>query len=393
MNVLYLSDVRFPIERANGIQTMETCSALAARGHAVRMLVRPDTCVPARDPLAYYGLPPNPRLRIERAPVCGPPAARRAQYLAQALDRLLERRWDVVLTRDLGVADVALRFPAWMRPPVVYESHAYAPILAEDLPRLVSGARPAGRLKIDRLRRRERRVWRAAEGYVTNTGTLAADQQDRFGPRSRVTVAPNGVRLRPVRRYAPPRRTGPPTAAYAGHFYPWKGPDVLVEALGLLPEVRGTFVGGRPGEPDRARLEALAHARGVADRVTFAGQQPPAAVAGLLGRADVLVLPTVDTPHARYTSPLKLFEYMAAGRPVAASDLPPLREIVEHGRTALLVAPGDPRALAAGVRTLLEDPAGAGRMARAAFERAADYSWARRAERLERLFDEVVRTP
>ena len=58
MRILYFADIRFPLERANGIQTMETCHALAGRGHEVHLVVRPDTHTPARDPFAYYGLPP-----------------------------------------------------------------------------------------------------------------------------------------------------------------------------------------------------------------------------------------------------------------------------------------------------------------------------------------------
>ena len=72
MTILYAADIRFPLERANGVHTMETCAALAARGHAVHMLVRPDTASPARDPLAYYGVPSTASIRIDRAPVFGP---------------------------------------------------------------------------------------------------------------------------------------------------------------------------------------------------------------------------------------------------------------------------------------------------------------------------------
>src|SRR6476646_10120316 len=87
VRILYLADIRFPLERANGIQSMETCHALATRGHAVTLAVRPDTAVPARDPLAFYGLPPIPSLRLETAPVSGPQAARRAGYLTFAIGR------------------------------------------------------------------------------------------------------------------------------------------------------------------------------------------------------------------------------------------------------------------------------------------------------------------
>lgn len=391
MTILYLSDIRFPLERANGIQTMETCAALAARGHRVHLLVRPDTHVPPRDPLAFYGLSPSPCLRIERARVFGRPAARRAGYLTQAVGQMLaRRRWDVVLTRDLGIADVALRFPAWMRPPVVYESHGYAPVFAETRSDLVAGARPASSFKVARLRRRERRVWRAAGGYVATTGVLAAELREQFGARARMITAPNGVRLEPGRAFKPPPTEGTPVAAYAGHFYPWKGAAVLIDALARLPGVRGLFIGGHPAESDGVRLRSRARDLGLTDRVTFTGLVARTALPALLRNAHVLVMPTVATPSARYTCPLKLFEYMSAGRPIVASDLPPLRELVDDGRTALLVAPGDPEALAAGMHAVLADAATAERMARAALEQVADYAWGRRAERLELLFREVL---
>ena len=75
MRIIYLADIRFPLERANGIQTMETCHALAARGHMVDLVVRPDVREPARDPFEYYGLPRQAQLSIERAPAAGPARA------------------------------------------------------------------------------------------------------------------------------------------------------------------------------------------------------------------------------------------------------------------------------------------------------------------------------
>ena len=87
MRILYLADIRFPLERANGIQTMETCHALASRGHTVTLVVRPDTQSPARDPFAYYELPTIRRLHIEQVVVKGPAALRRATYILRALGR------------------------------------------------------------------------------------------------------------------------------------------------------------------------------------------------------------------------------------------------------------------------------------------------------------------
>ena len=75
VDLLYLADIRLPLERANGLQTMSTCHALAARGHRVTLLVRPDTAADARDPLAFYGLDPIDGFAIARVPVGGPGAA------------------------------------------------------------------------------------------------------------------------------------------------------------------------------------------------------------------------------------------------------------------------------------------------------------------------------
>ena len=90
---------------------------------------------------------------------------------------------------------------------------------------------------------------------------------------------------------------------------------------------------------------------------------------------------------------MKLFEYLAVGRPIVASDLLSTREIFTDGETARLFEAGNPAALAAQVRAVLADPGAADRMGHAAFDAAATYTWARRAERIERLLDEVVAEP
>ena len=395
MRILYFADIRFPLERANGVQTMQTSWALAARGHQVALVVRPDTAVVPRDPVTFYGLPPHEELTIVRARVGGPGPVRRLMYLVQACARASgPARADVILTRDLGLADLLTRLPRSLRSPVVYESHGFAPAVGRELPHLVSGAARATRAKLARLRRRERRVWRAADGYVTITRGLAAELGAAFGDRRQIAVVPDGVRLPDGRTFAAPVRREPAVVGYAGHLYPWKGVDILLRALALVADVRGLIVGGHPGEPDLGALRSLAGELGLDRRVTFTGAVDPSRVGAALADADILVLPNTETTvSARYTSPLKLFEYLAAGRPIVASNLPALREVLTAGDTAVLVAPGDPGALAAGIRRVLDDPAMGEGLARRAFELAADYSWDRRAARLERLLEEVMREP
>jgi glycosyltransferase involved in cell wall biosynthesis len=393
VRITYFADVRFPLERANGIQTMETCQALAARGHHVDLIVRPDTESPARDPFVFYGLPPTPTLKIERAVVSGPQPARRLGYLAFALGRAIgTSRADVLLTRDLGVASLLLRMPRRLRPPLAYESHGYAPDVAAALPDMVATAPGSSAQKLRRLARREAHVWQRADGYVTITAGLRSDMETRYGARARVAVIPDGVR---VGRFAGSTRTrearaGLGVVAYAGHLYAWKGVDVLLAALARLPGVRGLIVGGHAKEPDLGRLKALASSLGISDRVTFTGLVEPGRVADLLRQADVVALPNPPSAiSTRFTSPLKLFEYMAAGCPIVASDLPSVREVLHHDVDALLVTPGDPAAMAAAIERLLADPALATRLADAALSAVPAYSWDRRAERLEILFEEM----
>ena len=98
----------------------DTDVALVVRaGHARRR---------ARDPFAYYGLPPLRQVQNRAAPVSGPAMARRLGYLSFALGRAIgTSRADVLFTRDLGVASLLVERPARLRPPVAYESHGYAP--------------------------------------------------------------------------------------------------------------------------------------------------------------------------------------------------------------------------------------------------------------------------
>ena len=389
--VLYVADTRFPLERANGIQTFETCHALATLGHDVQLVVRRDTQAPARDPFAFYGAAEVDGFRIRQLGLAGPAALRRLAFLATAADLASRRDADIVFTRDLGAAAALLRLPRALRPPLVYESHGLAAVVGASLGDLLSTGANASPRKTRRLWRRERRVWQQAEGYVTLTHALAGELTRIFGSRDALGVVPDGTRLDPQRTFAEPRVGEGPLVAYAGHLYPWKGVDTLVRAMARLPGARGLIVGGHPQEPDLDRVRALAASLDTADRIAFTGLVAPGRVAELLAPADILVLPNgATTISASFTSPLKLFEYLAAGKPIVASDLPAFREVLEPDTHALLVPPDDAEALAAAVRRLTVDRALACRIARAAFDLAVDYSWDARARRIDALLRQVV---
>jgi glycosyltransferase involved in cell wall biosynthesis len=387
VRVLSFADTRFPIERANGVQTMATCHALAARGHDVTLVVRPDTTRPARDPFAFYGLSPLGALHIRTVPAPGGGRTRRARFLVAALGLAAAQPDAVVYTRDLGLAAFLLQVPSARRPRIVYESHGVSAAVSEAMPALLGkpDLAPSPR-KLRRLDRRERRVWQHAQACVTITQALADELASRYGSRPDVFVVPDGARLPDAGAAAATADTPPgaPVAAYAGHLYPWKGVDVFVRALALAPGVAGLIVGGHPGEADRARIEGLVAQLGLADRVTITGLVPPGDVRNRLAGATMLVLPNTATAiSARYSSPLKLFEYLTLGRPIVASDLPAIREVLTDGRTALLVPPDDPAALAAALTRLAADAGLRASLGAGARALAPAYTWDARAGRLE----------
>ena len=113
------------------------------------------------------------------------------------------------------------------------------------------------------------------------------------------------------------------------------------------------------------RLERLARDTGVLDRVRFLGFRPYERVPARTGGRELALLPLADGIVARcFTSPLKLFDYLAAGLPIVAVDFPTMREVLRDGENALLVPPERPGCMAAAVDRLLGDPALAARLAR-----------------------------
>jgi len=185
-------------------------------------------------------------------------------------------------------------------------------------------------------------------------------------------------------------RSGVPQVFYVGQLYPWKGAGLVVDVAGLVPDARFVVVGGTPagpdGDPDVAALARRIRDAGASERVELRGYVPYAEVPAQLREAAVALLPLPDEPVARYfTSPLKLFDYMAAGVPIVASDLPAIREVLRHGENALLAAPGDAAAFAGAIRFLLGDPDYARRLGERARADVRAYSWDRRAAHLLEL--------
>src|SRR5262249_47042643 len=151
--------------------------------------------------------------------------------------------------------------------------------------------------------------------------------------------------------------------------------DLAVRALSEVPAAELTIVGGLPDDEPADDLRRLVGELGLTDRVHFAGPKPYAEVARLLENADVALLPLADGIVARcFTSPLTLFDYLAAGLPIVAADFPTLREVLRNGENGLLAPPNDPSAFAAAIRQVLDNPGLAAKLGAQARRDAAGYT-------------------
>lgn len=381
MRILYPVSEVFPNPTARSIQIMNTAAALARRGHRVHLLLGRGAGGGVGALLEYYGLAPTAGLEIEFLPILRSRGGgiwrpswsglyffscrRRLAALLSAPD---PGGGTVLFLRHLKLAGNLLEKKEKLGPaPVVFEAHE-----------IFSHGEPQG----SRRRVLEERVYGGVGGVAAITGHLARMLEETFALGARLAVIPDGTRLFPA---APRNSRSLPRIYYSGQLYEWKGVDCLLEAMTEVPGARLTILGGGAGGLDQVR--ARARLLGIEARLDLPGQVPHREVEKRLQEADVFVLPAGDRTISRYwTSPLKLFEYMAAGRPLVASDLPSLREILRHEENALLVTPGDPRALAQALRRIVEDSGLAQRLAAQALQDVREYTWDRRAERLEGFF-------
>ncbi|HRQ40431.1 MAG TPA: glycosyltransferase family 4 protein [Chloroflexota bacterium] len=183
-----------------------------------------------------------------------------------------------------------------------------------------------------------------------------------------------------------------PLAIFVGNFYEWHDVSTLLEALAALrekmPEVHLVLV----GDGDRRQaMERRANELGLDGAVHFTGLLPHEEVPRFLAAADVAVVPYPALGEDLWLSPLKLYEYMAAGTAVIASAVGQLTTVIQDGQNGLLVPPGDVSAMASALQRLLQDPAFCAQLGHQARQDAEQkHSWEHYLSRLERLFSAFI---
>jgi glycosyltransferase involved in cell wall biosynthesis len=365
--------VRIPTEKAHGLQIMKMCEAFTQAGIELELILpcRKNPKHKDSDPFDLYRL--KSRFKIVKLPIIDPVwllKLRQGTYIKFELIFYLiplfiylffkkNKSQYILYTRDCYLLPLLELFSK----EVVWEVH--------DLPK-----RKNFYLK----------YLQACHMIIAITNGLN-DELVRLGVAAdKILVAPDGVDLEDFEKITEDQATirkkldlplDKKIIMYAGHLYDWKGADILAEAAGNFSgNELFVFVGGT--EREVAEFKSKFGNNG---NILIVGQVNHELIAYYLKAADILVLPNSGKKviSRLYTSPMKLFEYLAAGKPIVASDLPSIREILSD-QNSCLVEPDSAEALAAGLKKILSDPVFAGNLGKRSFLEARAYSWDLRAK-------------
>ncbi|HEY6815381.1 MAG TPA: glycosyltransferase family 4 protein [Croceibacterium sp.] len=365
MRIVYPMLWARPGRKACQAQSLATVAALARRGCEVTVMLPQgagDPELTAADLCAWFAV--SGEFRVLQRP---------SRWAGERLHRTL--LWLRQVFADPATRDADLLYS---RIPAMLAMGGLAPLpFATDHYRPWPDELPAIRPLVGRTARD-----RDCLGLILHS-RYAAEAYRRAGvPGDRMLVAHNGFdppaeRLDKATARAqlglPPDR---PIALYAGRVNAAKGLDVLLALADRRPEVLFVLVGSE----GQGTIEAAAGQR---SNVRIEPWAEPAALPAWLYAADVLVIPPSRAPLERFRNcvlPIKLFAYLAAGRPILAPEAPDTAELLRHGESAWLVAPDRPDAAAEGLDRLLGDPALAARLSAEALRLAEGLTWDRRAE-------------
>ncbi len=366
--LLYAFPEPLPLSRARGIQVAHAVTSLASTGVTIDLAYVP---VIGQSPLspvvmgAVAGIDLLPISRSWPSPLNRiPPFSRwhsTKWFAARLKHELAVRRPAVVYVRHLKLADVLLAERAL--PPLIYEAHEV----------FFDTATPKNRARVAAM---ERRVLCRARAVVCNSQATADRLAVLYDVPQRLLVVSNGV-ARPELLSPKAWHDSARNVIYAGSFFGWKGVDDLVAAAADLEGFRISLVGGEPDQIDRIRMRLPPSGA----EIELVARLPHNEVMTRLAEACIAVLPNRPDPDSAFTSPIKLFEYMAAGCAVVAADLPSIREILGNDE-AIWFTSGDAKSLAVALQNIATNNH-AEALGAVLREKSRAYTWQARAEKIK----------
>lgn len=372
MNIAAIAGSKIPSDTANSIQVMKACSALAQLGHELTLLV-PGNSKATMDDRQWTMLRSHYGLQAEFS----------IEWLASSSRRMFT--WDAVRRAHALGADLVY---SWFPQSAVFGLLRGLPAVFEIHIQPTGTFGPVWHRAFKDVRGRKRLV-SITDALVR---LLERDFHMRF-PAEEVVIAPNGVDLERYASLPDPvtarRQTGlreAPTVMCTGHLYAGRGAELFLALARTIADAHFVWVGGRPEDIELWRTRAD---KNKLFNVTFAGFIPNGHLPLYQAAADILLMPysssimgssgTADS--AAVASPMKMFEYMAAGRAIVSSDLPVIREVLNE-QNAVFCKPDDVGEWRLVIQALLDDEARRAALGNQARLDVQGYTWVARAQRI-----------
>lgn len=387
MRIAYIcADGGIPIfgDKGASVHIAAMAGAFRRTGHEVRVLCARRGVGTAEYPVEQVTAslsPHDDRAGKERGHIATA-AAIEARLMA------LHRDWpfDLIYERYSLWSTAGVRAARRLAVPVVVEVNA--PLIAEQ-------AEFRALVLAEEARGIEAEVFRSADALAVVSDELVPYVTACGAEAGRVHVIRNAVDTRHFTPQVPPARLasipdGAFVVGFSGSLKAWHGLDTLLPAFRALrdrlPSAHLLVVGEGPRKP---WIEGYATAAGLADAVTLTGWVGHDGLPGLIARMDVATAP-YPAVEGHYFSPLKLYEYLALGRPVVASRIGQTAQVLDGTDAALLIAPGDPGALTDALLRVVQDPALAARLAQNAAIEGRRHDWADNARAVAALVHDRV---
>jgi glycosyltransferase involved in cell wall biosynthesis len=370
MKIIYIANARIPTEKAHGIQIMKMCESFAKKADELELVIPRRINWIKKGPFDYYGI--EKCFKIKKLPCLDLiPLDRFIGHLSLwiesitfnffVLPYIFLKKADIIYTRDKFLLPFVL-----FKKNVIFEAHAF----------------PKNYFLYSPFLKRLNRV-------VVITQKLKSLFVAQGISADKILVAPDGVDIKKFNiqysMFEARKKLNLPQdkkiALYTGHLYKWKGVDVLLETAKQIQSILFVFVGGTKRDIESFKQKAKR-----LNNVLIAGHKPHPEIPYWLKAADVLILPNSGKENISkyWTSPIKMFEYMASQRPIIASDLPSIREVLNE-KNAILVEPDNPKALGRGIKEILCSPKLSDKVSKQALQDVGEYAWEKRAKNILRF--------
>lgn len=363
MRVAVVASMEAGVERAYAVNSVNMAQGFAKLGHDVTLItfahrggkrslddLREQYDI--RVPLHWIQLP-----RIFRKGLISPDLP----FATMALFHLWRLRPDFVFSRSYIAPVLSARYGF----PTVAESHTHTDNKTQPFLKMIE----------------ETSNYSQFHYLITISDVLSQHYQSLGVPQDKMLVLPTGVDIdrftQPELLPPSPYSTNKPNVAYVGHLFDYKGIPTILETAQLCQDIQFHLTGGLPRDIERVQAN-------IKDRqltnVTLHGHKPQSAIPSYLWNAELLLLPpSLDHVSARWTSPVKLGEYLASGTPVIATRIPALQDWLTDEQVTF-IEPDSPPAMAQAIKTVLSNPQSAQQKTHQGIQLAHKFSYKTRAQ-------------